>query len=267
VREAVLRFSREVAFSAAEVYARSAESRGAWDARLEALVIDAVVRNTDDEGSIASRAVALGWSGKGQTLVMAGSAPEKLEARASTLRRAGRLEGIDTLLGVHGERAVLILGGEADLVAAASARVPLFGEGPVVIGPLVPSIGQAASSAAAALNGLTAAPAWPLTPRPALADDLLPERVLIGDVSARAALIARVHAPLAAAGGHVLETLETYLNTGRCLEATARELYVHPNTVRYRLRKITDLVGWDPASPRESIVLLMALALGRLDGR
>src|SRR5690625_5506362 len=35
LRDAVLRYSREVAFSAAEVYARAAEARGAWDARLE----------------------------------------------------------------------------------------------------------------------------------------------------------------------------------------------------------------------------------------
>ena len=41
VREAVLRYSREVAFSAAQVYAQAAEARGAWDARLESLVVDA----------------------------------------------------------------------------------------------------------------------------------------------------------------------------------------------------------------------------------
>ena len=38
LRQSMLRFSREVAFAAAEVYARAAELRGAWDARLEALV-------------------------------------------------------------------------------------------------------------------------------------------------------------------------------------------------------------------------------------
>jgi hypothetical protein len=49
LREAVLRYSREVAFSAAEVYARAAEVRGAWDARLEALVVDALVRGEVDD--------------------------------------------------------------------------------------------------------------------------------------------------------------------------------------------------------------------------
>ena len=54
LREAVLRYSREVAFSAAEVYARAAEVRGAWDARLEALVVDAIIRG-DSDNSVRSR--------------------------------------------------------------------------------------------------------------------------------------------------------------------------------------------------------------------
>jgi hypothetical protein len=33
-RSTVLRYSREIAFAAAEVYAQAAEARGAWDARL-----------------------------------------------------------------------------------------------------------------------------------------------------------------------------------------------------------------------------------------
>ena len=41
---AILKFSREIAFSAARVYARAAESRGAWDARLQALLVDALLR-------------------------------------------------------------------------------------------------------------------------------------------------------------------------------------------------------------------------------
>ena len=54
-REAVLRYSREVACAAAEVYAKAAEARGAWDARLESLVVDAVIRGEADE-SMQSRA-------------------------------------------------------------------------------------------------------------------------------------------------------------------------------------------------------------------
>src|SRR5262249_22100597 len=48
LREAVLRYTREIAFATAQVYARSAEARGAWDARLEALVVDSLVRGEID---------------------------------------------------------------------------------------------------------------------------------------------------------------------------------------------------------------------------
>src|ERR1700689_1425937 len=44
LHEAVLIYAREIAFSAAQVYARTAEARGAWDARLEALVVDSLGR-------------------------------------------------------------------------------------------------------------------------------------------------------------------------------------------------------------------------------
>jgi hypothetical protein len=44
VRHAIDSYAREVAFATAEVYARQAEQRGAWDARLEALVVDSVLR-------------------------------------------------------------------------------------------------------------------------------------------------------------------------------------------------------------------------------
>ena len=40
LRDAMLQYSREVAFAAAEVYAQAAEARGAWDARLESLIVD-----------------------------------------------------------------------------------------------------------------------------------------------------------------------------------------------------------------------------------
>ncbi|WP_240644164.1 PucR family transcriptional regulator [Antribacter gilvus] len=264
LREAVLRYSREVAFSAAEVYARAAEMRGAWDARLEALVVDALVRGDADD-SLRSRVSALGWSGRGSALVVVGSATAALDdVRTAELRRVARRAAGDALVGIHGDRLVLVLGGEGDLAAAATALLPRFGPGPVVIGSAVPSLTDAARSARAALAGLAAAPAWPQAPRPVQADDLLPERVLTGDVTARRTLVAQAFRPLEEAGGAVLETLSAYLGTGRSLEAAARRLYVHPNTVRYRLRKVSEITGWDPLDARESFVLQVALALGQL---
>lgn len=264
LREAVLRYSREVAFSAAEVYARAAEVRGAWDARLEALVVDAIVRGDTDD-ALRSRISALGWSGRGQVLVVVGGTTDSLDDVATAeLRRAARRAAGDTLVGIHGDRLVLVLGGEGDLVAAATGLVGRFGPGPVVFGGVVPSMGEATASARSALAGLAAAPAWPQAPRPVLADDLLPERVLTGDVTARRTLVAQAYRPLQEATGSVLETLSAYLGTGRSLEAAARRLYVHPNTSGYRLRKVSEITGWDPLDARESFVLQVALALGQL---
>lgn len=265
LREAVLRYSREVAFSAAEVYARAAEVRGAWDARLEALVVDALVRGDADD-ALRSRVSALGWSGRGSTLVVVGTAGAHMdEVRAADLRRATRRAADDALVGILGDRLVVFLGGEGDLRAAAMTLLPRFGPGPVVVGPTAAGLAQATHSARAALAGLAAAPGWEQAPRPVHADDLLPERVLVGDVDARRALVERAYAPLAASQGSLLETLSAYLGAGRSLEAAARTLYVHPNTVRYRLRRVCDVTGWDPLDARESYVLQTALAVGRLD--
>ncbi|HLS50097.1 MAG TPA: helix-turn-helix domain-containing protein [Actinomycetaceae bacterium] len=263
LREAVLRYSREVAFSAAEVYARAAEARGAWDARLEALVVDSLVRG-DFDNSLSSRASALGWTGTGATTVLVGTAPGPISERSTAeLRRACRRVAQDALVGIQGDRLVVVLGGQK-LRDAAEALLPQLGEGIVVMGPQVAALSDASRSARAALAGLLAAPAWSEAPRLVEADELLPERLLNGDPLARHTLLSELYRPLQAAGGPLLETLGEYLSQGRSLEGAARALYVHPNTVRYRLRRISQIVGWDATTPREGFVLQLALVVGRL---
>ncbi|RPF28727.1 PucR-like helix-turn-helix protein [Georgenia muralis] len=264
LRDAVLVYSREVAFSAAEIYARAAETRGAWDARLEALVVDSLVRGVADD-SVRSRIAALGWSGLGATLVLVGPAPAAMdERRTSDLRRACRRAAADALVGIQGDRLVVVLGGEGDLRAAAESLLPRFAPGPVVLGPQVRDVGDAGRAARAAVAGQLAVRAWPGAPRPVLADELLPERMLNGDPLARRTLVEDLYKPLVAGGATLVQTLEEYFAQGRSLEAAARALFVHPNTVRYRLRRIAQVVGWDPTDAREGFVLQIALAVGRL---
>ena len=100
--------------------------------------------------------------------------------------------------------------------------------------------------------------------RPTLADDLLPERALAGDPLARATLITRIYQPLQNHSTELLTTLWAYLDNGRSLEATARELFVHPNTVRYRLKRISEVIGWDATGAREALILQTALILGSI---
>jgi hypothetical protein len=266
LREAVLRYSREVAFAAAEVYAGAAEARGAWDARLESLVVDAVLRGEADD-SMQSRASALGWGSVSHVAVIAGMSPSGNAAEVVDLirRAAGRLK-VESLAAVQGQRLVVILGGLEDPSPTVRAMAQYFGEGPIVIGPTVPHLFAAGRSARAALSGLGAARAWPDAPRPVQADELLVERVLAGDATARRAMIERIFRPLSAAGKSLFETATTYLDGGGGLESTARVLFVHPNTVRYRLGRISVVTGYDLSQPREANTVRLALAVGRLDG-
>ena len=96
------------------------------------------------------------------------------------------------------------------------------------------------------------------------ADELLPERVLAGDGSAVDQLVRDVARPLREAGGSLVETVDAYLEHAGVLEACARSLYVHPNTVRYRLRRVADLTGAQASDARGSRLLQMAIALDRL---
>jgi DNA-binding PucR family transcriptional regulator len=64
----------------------------------------------------------------------------------------------------------------------------------------------------------------------------------------------------------VLETLRCYLEGGSTLEGTARVLFVHANTVRYRLRRAHEVTGLNPIDPRDAYTLRVALTLGRLRG-
>jgi PucR C-terminal helix-turn-helix domain/GGDEF-like domain len=263
LREAVLRYTREIAFGAAHVYARTAEARGAWDARLMALVVDSLVRGEAEE-SLQSWASALNWS-SAPVAVIAGSADgSEPESLIEELQRDARRARLDLLAGVHGRRLVVVLGGAADPMQAAARLAARFGPGPVVVGPSVADLQSAAGSAEAALAGLRAAAAWPDAPRPVAAAGLLPERALDGDERARAELIQEVYAPLLAGGPTLLDTVMTYLEEGNSLEATARLLFVHPNTVRYRLRRVHELTGLVPADGRGGFALRVAVVLGRL---
>jgi hypothetical protein len=265
LREVVLRFSREIAFAAARAYARAAESRGAWDARLQAMLVDALLRG-DTPDVLASRAAALGWADAPPVAVAVGRSPGgEVAAVLHTVYRAARRIGVETIGGVHGDRLVLLLGGTPDPLAATARLLVGFGSGPVVVGPTVPSLDEATESARAALAGFRAAHAWPTAPRPVSAAELLPERALAGDPAARRSLRQDVYATLVRSGGELLATLDAFFAAGGVLESAARTLFVHPNTVRYRLRRIAEVTGFSPLSPRDAFALRVALAIGRLD--
>jgi DNA-binding PucR family transcriptional regulator len=265
----ILKYSRDLAFTAASAYADAAEARGAWDSRMEASVVDAVVRG-DTGPELLSRSAALNWDTTAPATVVVGTPAPGREAGSSQpasqgVRDIAARHGRAALTDVHGTWLVAIVSGQltptekflGDLLGA-------FSDGPVVIGPTAPTLTAAYHSASEAISGMNAVAGWRAAPRPVPARELLPERALMGDAAAVAALHSDVMRPLADAGPTLTETLDAYLDCGGAIEACARKLFVHPNTVRYRLRRIADFTGRDPTHPRDAYVLRVAATVGHL---
>jgi len=270
MREAVLLYSREIAFSAADVYAKAAEARGLWDARLEALVVDSILsgENTDE---IASRVAALGWRANGSALVLIGNTDPSLDA--DSLRRAARKSDADVLVGVHGDRLIVVVGriskspsekSAVSFSAIVNLLEPFFAPGALVVGPTVRDVSAAHGSARAALSAFAVLRNASKVQRVTHADDVLAERALAGDTLAKQTLVDKIYKPLSENSAELLETLVAYLDCGRSLEATSKQLFVHANTVRYRLKRISEIIGWDATGAHEAFVLQVAMVLGSM---
>ncbi|MEV0059885.1 helix-turn-helix domain-containing protein [Nocardia sp. NPDC050718] len=94
-------------------------------------------------------------------------------------------------------------------------------------------------------------------------DDLLLEYQLTRPGPARERLAQRV-IPLLGSP-HLIEALEAHLRHGADRKTASRKIHVHPNTFTYRLRRIAELTGLDPADPTDSRMLAAALTVHRLD--
>jgi DNA-binding PucR family transcriptional regulator len=261
----ILRYSRDLAFAAATAYADQAEARGAWDTRMEANLVDAVVRG-DTGPELQSQAAALNWEATSPATVVVGlPQPGRIDLASEDVHDVASRNGRAALSDVHGTWLVAIVSG----VLTPTDRflnelLGVFADGPVVVGPMAPTLGAAHRSATEAIAGMDAVAGWSGAPRPVSSRELFPERALLGDATAIAALATEVMRPLADAGPALSETLDAYLDSGGAIEACARKLFVHPNTVRYRLKRIADFTGRDPTLPRDAYVLRIAATLGRL---
>ena len=126
----------------------------------------------------------------------------------------------------HGDRLVLSAG--SDRPGAGSTT--LFGDGPVVTAGR-PGLARRSSRPLTPGRHSTWPPAWPGAPRSIDAEICWPSGCWPATNAPRP-VAAAVYAPLAAAPSPLLATMEAYLATGGALEPTARNLFVHPNTVR-----------------------------------
>lgn len=136
----------------------------------------------------------------------------------------------------------------------------------VCVSGVVEGVENVASALTATLAAVAVAPAVQHLPQIIRVDDVLPERALIGDVTAFDTLYHKVYQSLAPYNHDdpTLATIDMFLRFGGALDQTAHELNVHPNTVRYRLRKVAQTTGWDATDPRAAYVLQTAITIGRI---
>jgi hypothetical protein len=212
-------------------------------------------------------------------------------APSLTMIRSGRLVAV---IGV-------VAGGEADRAAQALAREPArvgaatrSGSGPGSGREPEPGPGTEAESGAAPGSGQAwrvavgraytgpagvlrsydeATDALDVAERLSLGDpvvraaDLLMYRVILRDRAALADLVATLLLPLSDArdgAGPLLETLAAYYASGQVAAEAARRLHLSVRAVTYRLSRVKELTGRDPADPAEALGLQVAVVGARL---
>jgi hypothetical protein len=140
---------------------------------------------------------------------------------------------------------------------------------PAVIGPSVP-LARAAQSLRWARQARTLAQAGALPDGrdgsgPVRCDQHLSTLLILADEDLAAALRDRRLAPLArlrpAQRDRIAETLLAWLQLGENAAEVAQRIHVHPQTVRYRLRQITELFGDHLRDPDCRFELQLALRI------
>ena len=71
---------------------------------------------------------------------------------------------------------------------------------------------------------------------------------------------------LGTTGDEILKTVRAFVSHQGHYERTARELYVHPNTVRYRIRRFEEVTGTELRTPPNMISAWWALERHRMLG-
>lgn len=238
--------------------------------RWESVVLECLRLGITDQ-RVDSLMRVLGWPDEFSCFTIAGTPQSGRTATFQAIRRAVHdLGGSHCLCGsYHGICiSVIAMGHAVTPEVTCTAVLGAFADSlPLCLGPARSGVRGASASMRASLMALTVAPAVKSLQRPMRADDVLPERALMGDDDAKDELYADVYSTLRNsenADDPTLITVFTFLQTGGSLDATARELSVHPNTVRYRLKRAAETTGWDATDPREAYVLQTAIALGTI---
>jgi GGDEF-like domain/PucR C-terminal helix-turn-helix domain len=137
----------------------------------------------------------------------------------------------------------------------------------IVVGRSYPGPSGVVRSYEEATEALDVAQRLSLPETIARAADLLIYQVLLRDRTAIADLVRTVLLPLEAARGGaaaLLATLSVYFAQGGVAAAAARDLHLSVRAVTYRLARVRELTGRDPAVPADALTLQVAVIGARL---
>lgn len=294
VGEAVLRAADDAVAAAADGY----QSARRWIIRREEAArrefVDDVLAGAGDVASLLERGEQFGLDLARSHWVVVVAAAAPFRDATPTLSRveealAGTAGGVRSLVTSKDGQLVCILpagrAAEADRMLQAVVRVVRTGEGDHESAPAGASagppswragVGRAFGGAAGirrsydeARESIAIASRLPLADPVTKASDMLVYQVLLRDHEAIADLIETVLRPLKDARGGaapLLDTLIAYFASGANAAATARDLHLSVRAVTYRLERIRQLTGYDPADPHQSYVLQTAALGARILG-
>ncbi len=228
-----------------------------------------------DESLVRERSRLFGWDfGSDHVVVLARMSTELSDAAIARATEEGLERG--AVAWGRGQEAVAIVSTEsmpADAsvwprIAHWSRTLTRLGAGQVTVatGSVAESVSQLAASHAAARAALAIAQATGRTD--VRYDHLGLERVILsvpGDLLAE--LVDHELGPLiaadAATGSELCATLEMFLGTGNAADA-ARRLFIHYNTMKHRMSRISELIAADLHDPRARLKLAFALQVRKL---
>jgi hypothetical protein len=257
--EAIFLYTDELAAEVVEGYLRmQSDEAGETERRRRRLAGLLLDPEGADPEALARAADLARWSLPRELAVLA--------VAAQTPGQIGRRLSVDALVGVDAAGVYLILpdpdgpGRRTELERAVSGAAAALGP---TVGPR--EAARSLSWARLAL-GLMERDAMPRE-TPLRVQDHLAWLVLLQDPALAGALAARRLAPLDALPGgereRLLETLAAWLAHQRHVPGIAAELHVHPQTVRYRVAKLRELLGEAIDTPEGRFELELAVRARR----
>ncbi|MBX3098699.1 MAG: PucR family transcriptional regulator ligand-binding domain-containing protein [Salinibacterium sp.] len=228
-----------------------------------------------DESLVRERSRLFGWDfGPDHVVVLARTSNELSDAAVGRAAASELERG--SVAWARGHEAVAIV--SAASIPAGTSDWPLAehwgealkrrgaGQVTVATGSVAASVSQLAVSHTAARSALAIAHATGRTN--VRYDQLVLERVILAVPDALLAeLVDHELGPLiavdATTGSELCATLEMFLGTGNAADA-ARRLFIHYNTMKHRMARISDLIAVDLHDPRARLTLAFALQVRKL---